>query len=120
MRLNYVTEWCRNPRPGMASFLLQRVTGLGLLAYLLIHLYSIGMGRLGGKPAFDATMKIYDTPLFHVLEWLLLIAVLFHLLNGLRLVAADLLALTRAHRPMFWGVVVAVVVAAAVSVTVFL
>jgi len=120
MRLNYVKEWFLNSRPGMASFLIQRLTGVALVVYMLLHLYSIGTIRLGGEKAFNSTMGAYDTPLFHVLEWLLLIAVLFHLLNGLRLVAADLLALTRAHRPMFWGAVVMVVIAAAVSITVFI
>ena len=119
MRLNYVKEWFLNSRPGMASFLIQRLTGVALVAYLLLHLYSIGTVRLGGAKAFNSTMGAYDTPLFHLLEWLLLIAVLFHLVNGLRLVATDLLAITRAHRPMFWGAMFAVIIGAAVSVTVF-
>jgi succinate dehydrogenase cytochrome b556 subunit len=63
----------------------QRVTGLLLLFYLLLHLYTLSAG-LGGAEAFDRAMEQLSSPVIKILEVFLLGAVFFHALNGARLI----------------------------------
>ena len=102
MRLNYVTEFFRNPNIGMFSFIGQRVTGIALTLYLVLHLYSVG-SVVQGTRSFNDMMNSYDTPFGHTLEWLLLVCVLFHMFNGLRIVVVDWLHLVKVQKPLFWG-----------------
>ncbi len=55
-----------------------------LILYLPFHLYITSI-RLQGEAAWENLMSRFDTPLMHVLEFLLFGAFLFHGLNGLRL-----------------------------------
>jgi len=50
---------------------------------------------------------MYNSPLFHVLEWALLAAVVFHMFNGLRIVAVDWFGVTRYQRMLFWVAIAA-------------
>jgi succinate dehydrogenase / fumarate reductase cytochrome b subunit len=118
-KLRYVDETFKNWHSGMLSFLAQRITGLLLVLYLLLHLVSLS--SIGGGPdTFKASMKAYDTPFFRLMEWLLLMAVLFHMLNGLRIMAADWFGLTRLQRGMFWTVAIATIAACLASIPYFL
>jgi succinate dehydrogenase / fumarate reductase, cytochrome b subunit len=75
-------------RTGTWAFVLHRLSGLGLLAYLPLHIWVTGslVGRTG---EFDRYMAFLDRPLFHFLEWGLFGVVLYHALNGLRVIALD-------------------------------
>ena len=70
-------------------YILQRATGLGLVLYLLLHIYETGI-RLRGEAAWEATMALFRSPVFVVLEYMLFAAFVFHALNGLRLIAAEM------------------------------
>lgn len=100
-KLNYVEETRKNWHAGMISFICQRVTGVALVFYLLLHLFSLS-SVLSGEQSFKDMMGSYNTPLFHVAEWLLLACVAFHALNGVRLMVADWFGVTRVQRGMFW------------------
>lgn len=65
-------------------YTLHRLTGLGLVAYLLLHIIETGQ-RLAGGPAWEALMALFATPVFKLLEYLLFAAFVFHGLNGVRL-----------------------------------
>lgn len=94
----YGQEIRLNGNSGMLSFVLHRLTGLALVAYLIPHLYSVGMSRRDADgQAFNATMAAYNTPLFHLAEYLLLLCVLMHLLHGLKITIADFFLKTRDH-----------------------
>ena len=74
--------------PGYLAWLLHRVTGLGLTLYLLMHIWVIHhISR--GRQSFDAVMGVVQSPLFHILEIALLGAVVFHGLNGIRIILID-------------------------------
>ena len=75
-------------RTGSAAFVLHRLSGLGLMAYLPLHIYVTGT-LTGGPESFNRTMAFVDTPLFHFLEWGLFGVILYHAFNGLRLILAD-------------------------------
>jgi succinate dehydrogenase / fumarate reductase cytochrome b subunit len=119
MRLNYIKEWFMNFNTGMLSFLFQRLTGIALVLYLFLHLLTIGAVR-NGDIAFHDSIRAYDNFSGHIIEWLLLVCVLFHLINGLRIVAVDLLAMTRSQKPIFWGGVVVMIFISIVSIIVFI
>jgi len=61
-----------------------RISGLILVAYLWFHTYTLL--SLYSPPLYDTSMKIYGSLLFTILEWALAIPVIFHALNGGRLI----------------------------------
>ena len=93
-------------REGMISWALHRITGLGVLLFLLIHIADIYIIRYGAE-AFDDLLIIYKGLPFRILEIGLVGAVYFHAVNGLRVIIIDFWdgAVDR-QRELFWGVVV--------------
>ena len=79
----------RKAQPGWVAWALHRITGLLLVGYLVAHLSvlsSIGFG----SASFDEIMRQFNRPVFKILELGLLWCVLYHALNGIRLVLLDL------------------------------
>lgn len=75
-------------REGMFAWLLHRATGLGVLFFLLLHIFDIFL--LGfGPGVFNELLFIYRAWWARVLEVFLLFGVLFHALNGLRVIVQD-------------------------------
>jgi len=128
---NYIKEWFLNANVGNFAFLIQRVTGILIVLYLFAHLYSIGEAFLYGKvmngfkwdpkgvDAFNHGMHLYSSPFFHLMEYLLMLGVLFHMLNGLRVIMADWFGFTRVHKSLFWLSMAVSVLAAVVGVFFF-
>lgn len=95
-----------NPRhfaTGMWAFLLQRVTGLALAFYLLVHILVISQATRGAL-AFDTLLRVLLSPPFLVLDLLLLAAALYHALNGIRIILFDLGVGIREQKTVFWVV----------------
>jgi succinate dehydrogenase cytochrome b subunit len=65
-------------------YTLHRVTGLGLVLYLLLHIIETGQ-RMGGPAQWGALMAFFDAPIFRILEYVVFVGFIFHALNGLRL-----------------------------------
>ncbi len=70
-------------------YILHRISGLSLLAYLLMHIYVTG-ARIYGADAWNTTMGSVTGPVFTMLEFLVMAAFVFHGLNGIRLVLIEL------------------------------
>lgn len=71
------------------AFVAHRTTGMAVFAFLLLHIVDVGLYAI--SPAwFDDVHALYSTAPLRVFECLLLYAILFHALNGLRLIALDL------------------------------
>lgn len=84
----------------MWAWLLHRTTGLGILLFLLLHIFDIFLIAFGPE-VFNALLFIYRAWWARVLEVFLLFGVLFHALNGLRLIIQDFWpALWRYERQM--------------------
>ncbi len=66
-------------------YLLHRITGLGLLLFVIIHLCMTTIFRIQGQDVWEATMRILHNPWFKVGEYLVVVAFIYHALNGLRL-----------------------------------
>lgn len=71
------------------AFYIHRVTGFAVFAFLALHLLDVGLYALS-PDLFDEVHALYSTPLMRVFECGLLFALLFHALNGLRLLVIDL------------------------------
>lgn len=75
---------------GMWAWILHRITGLGLVFYILLHTILMGVALLSGKEGFDATLSVLmGNPVFELLDILLLGAVLYHGFNGIRILLFD-------------------------------
>jgi succinate dehydrogenase / fumarate reductase cytochrome b subunit len=70
-------------------YVFHRVSGLGLILYLLLHIIETGQ-RIGGPVQWAALMALFDTLIFRILEYVVFIGFVFHALNGLRLLATEL------------------------------
>ena len=95
---------------GMWAWLLFRISGVILALYLFLHIVVISTGRwtAAGK-TLNSLMKTFDNPVLVVLDLALVVAVLYHALNGVRIILLDLGIGTERHKVMFWcamGVVV--------------
>lgn len=73
---------------GMAMWALHRVTGLGILLFLTLHIVDIFLLTFG-EELFNELLIIYSAPWARLLEVFLLFGVLFHALNGLRITIQD-------------------------------
>ena len=75
---------------GMWAWILHRITGLGLVFYILLHTILMGVSLLSGKEGFDATLSVLmGNHVFELLDIMLLGAVLYHGFNGIRILLFD-------------------------------
>jgi succinate dehydrogenase / fumarate reductase cytochrome b subunit len=98
-------------RVGMFAWMLHRLTGVAVVFYLVLHVW--GLKAITNREAYNALITSYHAPVFKVGEFLLLGAVVYHSLNGLRIVLIDLVGWSPNQRRLFWtlGVVAAVLFA---------
>ncbi len=89
---------------GTFAFLANRVAGVALALYLIAHIAVIATAAKS-RIGFDSVMEKLHTPFFLSLEMLLLLAVIFHGFNGIRLLLIDLGMQPRKQGLMFWWAV---------------
>ena len=91
----------------MWSWVAHRITGVAVLFFLYVHVLDTALVRVS-PAAYDAVIATYKTPLVNLMEVGLVGAVLFHALNGLRVVAVDFWDKgTKYQKQMLWGTVAA-------------
>jgi succinate dehydrogenase / fumarate reductase cytochrome b subunit len=83
--------WLGGGRWGAERYLyaLHRVTGLGLLAYFLLHIV-VTSSRALGQARWDAAMASVSGLPFKIGEYLVFLAFAFHAINGIRLGIVEL------------------------------
>jgi succinate dehydrogenase / fumarate reductase cytochrome b subunit len=88
----FVLRSLKRERLGFEAYMwaAHRVTGLGLLAFLIFHLATLST-LFGGRAAYDQMLQSLDRPLIQAGEVILLGMISFHGLNGLRLIVFNLL-----------------------------
>lgn len=82
--------WAGNYKLERYLYILHRVTGLGILLFLLLHLTMTTVFRIQGKDVWEATMSMLHNPWFKFGEYLVVVALIYHALNGLRLILKEL------------------------------
>lgn len=87
---------------GFISFVLRRLTGIALVLYLFTHMWVIGSIN-SGAAAFDDRLALVQTPVFKFLEIALLAAVVYHAIDGIRLLAVHYLGVTDYRKSLFYA-----------------
>lgn len=87
---------------GMWAWILFRISGLVLVFYLFVHLWVISQGRIGGPESLNSLFEFFDKPLLVFLDLMLVAAVLYHALNGVRIILMDLGVGVHRHKAIFW------------------
>lgn len=88
---------------GSLAYVLHRVTGLALVFYLFFHISSIVEANAADPSAYDVLMRRFQEPDFKLGEVMLYAALLFHGLNGLRILFVDFaIGGTHWHKKTFW------------------
>ena len=99
---------------GMWSWVLHRITGVAIFFFLLVHVMDTALVRVSVE-AYDAVIATYKNPIVGTAELGLVGAILFHGLNGIRIILVDFWGKgTRYQNIMFWVVLaISVVLVAA-------
>lgn len=93
-------------RESMWSWVLHRVTGVGIFFFLLVHILDTSLIRVS-PGAYNAVIGTYKTVIMGLGETALVAAIGFHALNGLRIILIDFWSVgTKHQRLMFWIVIV--------------
>ncbi len=78
------------------ALLAQRISGVGILAYLFLHIFITGTivggpdGVPGGQDVFSGVMAMLFNPLAHIGELLVVVGATFHGVNGIRVMLLEL------------------------------
>jgi succinate dehydrogenase / fumarate reductase cytochrome b subunit len=91
----------RKKRLGSWVFALNRLTGLGLVLYLFLHLGILSL-LLRGEAAWDQFVAFARNPMILVLDVVLIFGLLFHGLNGIRVALVGMGIGTSNQRTFFW------------------
>ena len=75
-------------REGMWSWVLHRITGAAIFFFLFVHVLDTALVRVSPQ-AYNEVIETYKTPLVGLMEVGLVAAVLYHALNGLRVILID-------------------------------
>jgi succinate dehydrogenase / fumarate reductase cytochrome b subunit len=92
-------------REGMWSWVAHRVTGVLIFFFLFVHVLDTALVRVSPQD-YDNVVATYKNPVVNVMEYGLVAAILFHALNGLRVIAVDFWSKgPKYQRQMLWSVV---------------
>ena len=82
------------------SFVLHRITGVAVILFLFAHV--VDTAAVGwGPDAYNRITAAYENPIVRLLEYGLVVAVLYHSLNGLKITLIDFFPrLVRRIRPI--------------------
>src|SRR6266496_5275299 len=79
---------------GQWSWVLHRITGLGVVFFLTLHVIDTSWAVFYPQLYVEA-IATYQTPLFTIGEFGLVACVIYHALNGLRIAVID-------YKPVWW------------------
>ncbi len=74
---------------GMYSWVGRRITGLGLVAFLFLHIADTAL-LLWGPDVYNTVVHFYTVPFFRLAEVGLVAAVIYHGLSGIHIILLDL------------------------------
>ena len=106
-----IASWVdvRGRREGWIAFILMRLTGVGLVSYLAMHLVALST-LLGGPDAWEAFLNFAHSPAVLALDGVLIFGMVFHGLNGIRVGLLGLGCGGRHQAQLFWGAFAATIV----------
>ncbi|MFG1794076.1 succinate dehydrogenase, cytochrome b556 subunit [Nocardia sp. NPDC049149] len=102
--------------PGMWSWALHRITGVTIFFFLFVHVLDTALVRVS-PDTYNRAIETYKTPIVALMEMGLVVCVLFHALNGVRVILVDFWAKgPKYQRTMLWVILAIVFVLAAPAI----
>ncbi|WP_054051968.1 succinate dehydrogenase, cytochrome b556 subunit [Alloactinosynnema sp. L-07] len=90
--------------PGMWSWVAHRITGVLTFFFLFAHVLDTALVRVSPN-AYDEIIETYKTPIVNLIEVGLVGAVLYHALNGIRVMLVDFWEKgARYQKQMLWTI----------------
>jgi succinate dehydrogenase / fumarate reductase, cytochrome b subunit len=123
----FFSDFRLNSNPGHLSYYAMRISGIALAVYVFAHIYSLHWvtetaktsNPWDGINSWNKFIAGYDSKVGHIIEYLLLLAVVFHMFNGVRLVIIDWLELSKKANRMLYVAVLCMLAVCAVAAPVF-
>jgi len=89
------------PQAGMVAWAFHRISGVGIFAFILLHILDIYL--VGANPnLYNDVLAFYASFPGRILETVLGAALLYHALNGLRIVIIDLWPQMTVYHRQLW------------------
>lgn len=88
----------------MWSWVLHRISGATIFFFLFVHVLDAAMLRVNPQ-TYNAVVGDYKTPIVGLMEYGLVAAVLFHALNGTRVILIDFWSEGPRYQRLMWWVV---------------
>jgi succinate dehydrogenase / fumarate reductase cytochrome b subunit len=90
-------------REGQWSWVAHRVTGVIIILFLFAHVVDTAVVGWG-PDAYNKVIRVYQNPIVGILEFALVVCVIYHALNGLRIMIIDFWPRAALwHRQLFYG-----------------
>lgn len=90
--------------PGMWAWVLHRITGATIFFFLFVHVLDTALVRVSPQ-AYSEVIDTYKTVPVGLMELGLVVAVLYHALNGIRVILIDFWWQgARYQRQMLWAI----------------
>lgn len=91
-------------KEGQLAYILHRVSGVAIILFLFVHVVE-NFFLLMGRDAYNAAIGLYDHWYFRLGEFALVAALVYHSLNGTRIVVIDFWSRsTKYHKQMWYAV----------------
>jgi len=91
-------------REGMWSWVIHRISGVGIFFFLLVHILDTVLVRVSSE-AYTNVIGVYANPIMGLGEIVLVAAIGYHALNGLRIILVDFWSKgTKYQRQLWWTV----------------
>jgi fumarate reductase subunit D len=81
-------DWRARSHPAYWAFLMHRLSGLALAAFLPVHFWALGQA-LQGAAALEGFLRFADQGLFKFAEWGLVVLLALHMTGGVRLLLIE-------------------------------
>jgi succinate dehydrogenase / fumarate reductase, cytochrome b subunit len=103
-------------REGQWAWIMHRVTGVGIILFLFAHVLdtaAIGWGR----KAYERVLSVYHNPFVQLLELALVAMVIYHALNGVRIMLLDFWPKASLIQARLWYATMALFVGSMIPIT---
>jgi succinate dehydrogenase / fumarate reductase cytochrome b subunit len=109
-------EWfnLKGKRAGFWAYVVMRLSAVGLVLYLFLHLAILSQLAMGPSQ-WDGFVALAKSPAFLLLDIVLIVGILAHGLNGIRLSLIGFGVGVPSHKLMLWLAVILTVVFSVIS-----
>lgn len=106
-------------RTGQWAWVFHRFTGVAIILFLFAHVADTALVGWGPE-AYDRVISAYENPIVRMLELGLVLAVLYHSINGVRVLLIDFWPRAARHQSPLFYATMATFFAAAIPISVIM